>query len=316
MLVYRLKTEFCRNALGAALLCALGACDVETFDDVASSLDTPDAPPAETTPDPTPDPTPAPPSGGLNPVFSEIQSAVFTPNCASASCHSGGNPAADLNLDAVNSYADLVGIASSQQAGVLRVEAGDADNSYLIQKLEGTAATGNVMPPSGGLPQSTVDIVRQWIADGATDDRVSVAAPIKLRSMRPAPGSVLSAAPASIVAGFDRELNAATVDAYTVIVESVGGTATPANAAQPVARASVRLLEGNPMSAVIDLDSADLGDGTYRVRLSGDSSLAIEDLDGNVLDGDGDGVAGGDYVAEFVLDTGSMAGPSSSSGSD
>ena len=283
------------------MLFALGACDVETFDDVASSIE-PSAtpPPSDPTPDPTPDPAPGP-SPGPSPLFSDIQTMIFTPNCASASCHSGVNPPAELSLDAANSYADLVGIASSQEPGILRVAAGDANNSYLIQKMEGTAATGNVMPPSGGLAQSTVDVVRQWIADGAADNRVSVTEPVKLRSMSPAAGAVLDSKPAAIVAGFDRELNAATVDAYTVTIEHAGDNRAADNDARQVALASVKLLDGNPMSVVIDLGNVELADGTYRVRMSGGPILAIEDLDGNVLDGDGDGIAGGDYVAEFVI---------------
>jgi hypothetical protein len=49
-----------------------------------------------------------------------------------------------------------------------RVAAGDPDNSYLIQKLEGTAAEGAQMPFGGApLEQAVIDGIRQWIADGA-----------------------------------------------------------------------------------------------------------------------------------------------------
>jgi hypothetical protein len=48
------------------------------------------------------------------------------------------------------------------------VEAGDPDNSYLIQKLEGTASEGAQMPFGGPpLDQAVIDDIRQWIADGA-----------------------------------------------------------------------------------------------------------------------------------------------------
>jgi hypothetical protein len=48
---------------------------------------------------------------------------------------------------------------------------GDPDNSYLVQKLEGTAAVGGRMPQGGPfLDQATIDLVRQWISDGAMNN--------------------------------------------------------------------------------------------------------------------------------------------------
>jgi hypothetical protein len=55
-----------------------------------------------------------------------------------------------------------------QQATLLRVAAGDPDNSYLVQKLEGTAASGGRMPlGAGALDQALINDIRQWITDGA-----------------------------------------------------------------------------------------------------------------------------------------------------
>lgn len=62
-------------------------------------------------------------------------------------------------MDEANSFALLVGIASTEVAGVLRVNPNNPDLSYLIQKLEGTATVGGRMPLSGPpfLPQTTID---------------------------------------------------------------------------------------------------------------------------------------------------------------
>jgi hypothetical protein len=66
------------------------------------------------------------------------------------------------------SYASLVGVASLQQPTLSRVAVGDPDNSYLVQKVEGTAASGQRMPLGGGvLDQAVIDDLRQWIANGA-----------------------------------------------------------------------------------------------------------------------------------------------------
>ena len=49
-----------------------------------------------------------------------------------------------------------------------RVEPGDPDNSYLVQKLEGTAAAGAQMPFGGPpLDEALIGDIRQWISDGA-----------------------------------------------------------------------------------------------------------------------------------------------------
>jgi hypothetical protein len=59
-------------------------------------------------------------------------------------------------------------VASLEDPGVDRVAPNDPDNSYLIQKLEGTASAGAIMPPFGTpLDQATIDAIRQWITDGA-----------------------------------------------------------------------------------------------------------------------------------------------------
>ena len=53
-----------------------------------------------------------------------------------------------------------------------RVEPGDPDNSYLIQKLEGAPGIMGSRMPQGGpfLDQATVDMIRQWIMDGAPNN--------------------------------------------------------------------------------------------------------------------------------------------------
>ena len=75
--------------------------------------------------------------GPLEPNFNSIQANVFDQYCVH--CHAGANAPAQLRLDAANSYANLVGVPS-RETGTLRVAPGNANNSYIIQKLEGTAA--------------------------------------------------------------------------------------------------------------------------------------------------------------------------------
>ncbi len=46
---------------------------------------------------------------------------------------------------------------------------GDVANSLLAQKIQGTAKTGGIMPPSGMLPDEIIQTILQWIATGALE---------------------------------------------------------------------------------------------------------------------------------------------------
>ena len=106
-------------------------------------------------------------------TLTQIQSDVFTPACSG--CHSGPtstNLPSGMNLSSTaESFAALVNVQSLQVGSLNRVTPGDPDNSYLIQKLEGTAAVGARMPQGGPfLDQEVIDEIRQWISDGAENN--------------------------------------------------------------------------------------------------------------------------------------------------
>jgi hypothetical protein len=102
----------------------------------------------------------------LAPTLASLQQNVFTPACTG--CHAGAGAPQGLRLDAGNSYAMLVGVPSVEVRSVLRVAPGNPDASYLVHKLEGSAAVGARMPLGGPfLDAATIAVVRQWIAAGA-----------------------------------------------------------------------------------------------------------------------------------------------------
>ena len=109
---------------------------------------------------------------GIQPSLASIQNNIFTPTCSVAGCHSGPpgpNLPAGMDLSSANaSFSSLVNIASFQVPTILRVAVADADNSYLIHKLEGTSAQGSQMPQGGPfLDQAMIDVIRLWIDTGA-----------------------------------------------------------------------------------------------------------------------------------------------------
>jgi Bacterial Ig-like domain len=109
---------------------------------------------------------------GIQPSLASLQNNLFSPTCAAAGCHTGPTgPILPGGMDLSSedaSFASLVGVASIESPATLRVAPGDADGSYIIHKLEGTAAVGNRMPFGGPfLDQATIDVVRAWIDAGA-----------------------------------------------------------------------------------------------------------------------------------------------------
>lgn len=114
-------------------------------------------------------PSAPPPPAGLQPTLASIQANVFTPSCAKAGCHTGAGAPFGLNLDPGASWANLYMIASPQNMTLTRVIPMDPDGSFLIHKLEGTTLVGGRMPADGPpyLQQTTVDVIRQWIQNGA-----------------------------------------------------------------------------------------------------------------------------------------------------
>ncbi|MDX1507918.1 MAG: Ig-like domain-containing protein, partial [Woeseiaceae bacterium] len=221
----------------------------------------------------------------------------------------GGAPPAGLPLDAANSYQNLVMVASSQEAGLFRVNPGMPDTSYLINKLENTQTNGTgIMPPSGMLPQQSIDTIRQWITDGAEDDRVVVLDPVRIQSIFPVNNAQLQSPPAQVMVSFDREVNPASVDATTFFVTAStdGAFGNGDDVVIPVAP----VVAANMLSATIDLSGQMLGDDTYQVTLLGDGGNVIMDLDGNALDGENVGVlpsgnttAGGDWMSTYTVAT-------------
>lgn len=104
--------------------------------------------------------------------FSAQVQPIFTEHCVS--CHSAEGAQGGLILAASSAYEDIVGVPSDQSE-LLLVKASDPQGSYLIHKLEGTQAVvggyGAQMPAyEDPLPTEDIDLISQWIAQGAKDN--------------------------------------------------------------------------------------------------------------------------------------------------
>ena len=102
-------------------------------------------------------------------TLSELQTSVFTPLCSG--CHGGGAPSQGLSLEAGLTYEYTVGVSSSEVPSLNIIEAGDAQNSYLYQKVIGTNSVGGQMPLGGPyLSETVTDQIKSWIEAGALNN--------------------------------------------------------------------------------------------------------------------------------------------------
>jgi len=108
----------------------------------------------------------------FRPTLDCIQQFVFTPTCARAGCHLNPGAQQGMDLSDGTAYANIVGVRSVEDPTLDRVHPGDPDNSYLVLKLEGSLLiSGDRMPPGGPyLSQVEIDVIRQWILDGAPEN--------------------------------------------------------------------------------------------------------------------------------------------------
>jgi hypothetical protein len=251
-------------------------------------------------------------TGPLTPDWQSIQDHVFTPICSP--CHSGGGAPFGLMLDAAHSYSLLVGVPSAEVPSLDRVKPGDPDNSYIIRKLSGAPGiVGGRMPlDETPLPQSTIDVIRQWITNGAPQGTTSATtmanAMQKLQSRGPGDSPVAfrvnftSPTDAEFVVGplrhivmaFSHEVDASLVNYTNLTVERLGpATGSSANMQAVSIPSYVGLAEGNA-AAIIITPVAPLVPGLYRVTARGTGGGALADLNAQTL--------ATDYSFTFTVD--------------
>ncbi|NIM48157.1 MAG: hypothetical protein GTN78_20765 [Gemmatimonadales bacterium] len=117
-------------------------------------------------------------SGNGTPTLGNDVQPIFTNNCAFSGCHGSTNtqpPGKAMNLSAGQAFANIVDVSAIQVPSRMRVLPGQPDESYLVNKIEGTQAsvggTGGQMPLGRSpLSQAQINTIRAWIAAGAQNN--------------------------------------------------------------------------------------------------------------------------------------------------
>lgn len=106
-----------------------------------------------------------------DPPFAVVQD-IFERRCAGPSCHGAAMGGLFLGSDPEVNYDNLVNVPANAEPEFLRVEPGNATDSYIIIKTEGRQTVGAMMP-LGGPPLDSIDHTNlvNWINNGAPPPR-------------------------------------------------------------------------------------------------------------------------------------------------
>jgi hypothetical protein len=93
--------------------------------------------------------------------FSQNILPVFNQQCARSDCHGGAYAQANLNLEPAVAYAQLT------QTNKGYIDTVNADFSVLYGSMNSSSTP---MPPTGKLEKCSIDLVLQWIKEGAKNN--------------------------------------------------------------------------------------------------------------------------------------------------
>lgn len=117
----------------------------------------------------SPSPSPSPTPSGVS--FARDIQPILNANCVA--CHQGATGPGGLSLEPGSAYKNLVNVRSTESP-LMRVAPGAPDKSYLLNKLLGTqtqvGGSGAQMPFGAPLPQNQINLIQQWISQGAPNN--------------------------------------------------------------------------------------------------------------------------------------------------
>jgi hypothetical protein len=109
--------------------------------------------------------------GVVAPSFSGVVNEIFQRRgCSAGNCHGSDAGGLTLTASASANYRELVNVPSDDVPLLDRVTPGNAGDSYLVRKLEGTGSGARM--PLGGPALSAADLqaIKDWINAGAPEN--------------------------------------------------------------------------------------------------------------------------------------------------
>ncbi len=93
--------------------------------------------------------------------YSKDVQPLLTTNCLGGGCHQGTNPAGNLDLSSANSYKEL------SESGSGYIDTINPKFSVLNAQLN---SASNPMPPTGKLTDCNLQLIYQWMEQGAKNN--------------------------------------------------------------------------------------------------------------------------------------------------
>ena len=193
----------------------------------------------------------------------------------------------------------LVNVASSEVPNLLRVNPGNPDQSYLVQKIQGNAAVGVRMPRE----QAALSSAGSHRSDPAAGSR-----PARRRSSAPPDNlTVTSSIPARVG---ERGCRASENSRWSSPAKS---TSSRVSATPSTLRDAIGSAGGDGRRRVCPRAARTSSSSRWRSasppaaissRCAATGAVALADNAGHVLDGDADGTPGGDFLMSFDVSAG------------
>jgi len=119
----------------------------------------------------------------------------------------------------------------------------------------------------------------------------------EVTATNPADGATVDSFPTTVTVTFNAEPATATADQFSL--QASGGDSSFAEGNEIEMSIMGVSLDGSTVS--LDFTGVMANDDTYQLTVSGSGDSALTDTEGRILDGDGDGTAGGDMISTFTL---------------
>jgi hypothetical protein len=157
------------------------------------------------------------------------------------------------------------------------------------------------------LPQATIAVIRQWIADGAPNSAAGGSAKSRfefaqLTAVSPTSEASMPESPREIVVTSTIELDTSLLQSGLVTLHASGGDGDFDSGNESIVPVAVTVRSQQPTVLAITPQGAALPADTYELRVSGSDPVALADFDARAIDGDGNGTPGGDFVLRFTVE--------------
>lgn len=253
--------------------------DGSNLDENGQPLD-PDSQPPVTQPPSEPD--------AIQPTLTSIQEKVLTPICTQ--CHIGGGAPLGLRMDDLaTSIANLIDVDSATNPQFKRVSPNQPDQSFFYLKIIGDPQAGNQMPLAQTPLSSEIQaVIRTWIENGAPIDDSQLV--IGQNNLSFAKDTL------TLSVQFSQPIQQSSLRA-----EDLQLTAKANESQWNLSEVTKRVEWLTPNRLLIQLSEFDSQIESIDISLNQNQISSVMSTSGNLLDGDKDGIPGGEVHYEYAF---------------